>query len=183
MLRDLGLDFAVVPAPVDETPLTGEKPEVFAKRMARAKATAVARQFPRSWVIGADTVVSLAANILGKPRDHADAMGMLRQLSGRTHLVMTGFCLCCHAKRYETTLLDSTRVTFNNITDAILDAYIRTGEPFDKAGAYGIQGLGSFLIRSIEGSCSNVIGLPIDTLVVLLLDQKIIAPCHHADTA
>jgi septum formation protein len=101
---------------------------------------------------------------------------MLRRLNNATHLVMTGVCLCCLDKEFETTLVETTEVTFIDIPEDALRAYVQTGEPLDKAGAYGIQGLGSFLVKSINGSCTNVIGLPVNRLVSILLTNKIIKP-------
>ena len=176
MLQNLGIHFDTVPAHVDETPLVSEKPDDFAARMARAKALEVAKNNPQFWVIGADTVVCAAEKILGKPRYRKDALSILKQLVGKKHQVMTGTCLCHTGNHFETTIVDRSQVTFIDAADDILEAYIRTGEPLDKAGAYGIQGIGSFLIRSIEGSCTNVIGLPVDMVVQHLLEQGIIAP-------
>jgi len=176
MLRGLGLDVDVVPIQVDETPLAGEKPDDFAGRMAATKALAAAKHRPASWVIGADTVVSIGGNILGKPNDPADAMAILKQLVNATHRVMTGICLCCLDQHCQASWVDTTRVTFIDATEDILASYVRTGEPLDKAGAYGIQGIGSFLVREIQGSCTNVIGLPVDSVVLFLLRNGIIAP-------
>jgi septum formation protein len=174
-LRNLGLEFTVITADIDETPLPGEPPGTFARRMARAKAQAVAGTNPDSWVIGADTVVTLRdGTILGKPGHEKDAMAMLTLLNNATHRVMTGMCLCCIEQAVETTLVETTEVTFTNVPEKVLRAYIHTGEPMDKAGAYGIQGLGSFLVQSINGSCTNVIGLPVSRLITLLLAHKII---------
>jgi septum formation protein len=176
-LSGLGLEFAVITSPVDETPTPGELPEKFAVRMAQAKAQAVSLRHPRSWIIGADTVVTLdSRTILGKPAGRDDALAILRQLRGTTHQVMTGLCLCCLEKKMNTSLVESTAVTFVDASDDILRAYIATGEPLDKAGAYGIQGTGSFLVTKIVGSCSNVIGLPVSRLVSLLTQHKVISP-------
>jgi len=176
-LRGLGLDFSVITADIDEIPLPGESPESFALRMARVKACTVARSNPGRWVIGADTVVTLQdGTILGKPADEEEAMVMLRRLSNATHRVLTGMCLICLDKDRERSLVEVTDVTFADVPEKILLAYVRTGEPLDKAGAYGIQGLGSFLVESINGSCTNVIGLPVSRLVSLLLAELIIEP-------
>lgn len=175
MLRKLGIEFSIAAAHINETPLALEKPKDFAIRMASDKARVIAQKNPATWIIGADTVVCLADCIFGKPRDDHDALKMLRQLVGRTHEVITGICLRNAALDIETAVADRTEVTFNEATDDMLEAYIRSGEPLDKAGAYGIQGSGSFLIRSINGSCSNVIGLPMNVIIRLLLQQKIIA--------
>jgi len=171
----MGLDFTVTPAEVDETPLPGESPGEFAIRMAGSKARDVAGSHPGAWVLGADTVVTLDGMILGKPKDRADALAILHQLAGRTHQVMTAICLCSPAQGIEQTEVDTTGVTFIPAPDQLLKAYIATGDPLDKAGAYGIQGPGAFLVRRIEGSCANVVGLPIDRVISLLLQYRVIA--------
>jgi septum formation protein len=174
-LRNLGIEFTVITADIEEIPNHGEPSETFAKRMARAKTMAVARANPDCWVIGADTVVTLQdGTILGKPGNEDEAMIMLNLLNNATHRVMTGMCLCCQDLAIETTLIETTKVTLMDVPEEALRAYVQTGEPLDKAGAYGIQGLGSFLVRSINGSCTNVIGLPIDRLIALLLTHQII---------
>jgi septum formation protein len=175
-LTDLGLAFTCLPADIDEMPLPGEKPEAFARRMAQEKAAAIAAQHPASWILGADTVVALADEIIGKPKDAADALAILRRLQGRSHQVITGLALVCQAEDCVETLAESSEVTFAAFSDEALAAYVRTGEPLDKAGAYGIQGKGAFLVRSVHGSCANVIGLPVSSCVSLLLWRSIIAP-------
>ncbi len=176
MLNQLGIRFETVPADIDETPFSTENPKTFARRMARDKAMTVARDNPDSWVIGADTVVSLENSLLGKPVDPADAMAMLKRLAGKSHQVLTGYCLCCRAEAVEETGVAVSRVTFNTCEDNVLQAYVNTGEPLDKAGAYGIQAMGGFLVRRVEGSCTNVIGLPLDIVVRLLLRYRIVVP-------
>jgi len=178
MLRRLGIDIAVAPVEVDETPRTGEKPAAFAQRMAIAKASAAAEKMPGSWVLGADTVVAVGGKILGKPRDPADALATLRQLAGTTHVVVTGVCFCCPDRGRQDAWEEVTAVTFMDTPEDVLAAYIATGEPLDKAGAYGIQGIGSFLVRGIRGSCTNVIGLPMDSVVRYLLRNAVIAARH-----
>jgi septum formation protein len=178
-LTDLGLQFTALAADIDETPLDGEKPDAFARRMAEEKAEVVARQHPASWVIGADTVVTLEGRILGKPDDATHALEILRSLRGKKHQVITGLALRCIQEDCTESLSKTTEVTFAAFSDAILSAYIATGESLDKAGAYGIQGKGGFLVRSITGSCSNVIGLPINICISLLLHYKIIAPLQE----
>jgi len=176
-LSRLGLDFEIIASSVDEAPASGELPEEFAARMARNKALSVSRHHPRSWTIGADTIITIdRLTILGKPTSQDDALTILRQLSGNTHQVMTGLCLCCPEQNVNISLVESTVVTFIDVPDTILKAYIGTGEPLDKAGAYGIQGIGSFLIKKINGSCSNVIGLPVSRLVTLLAQYQVIIP-------
>lgn len=174
MLRTMGLDFTVTPAAIDETPLPEESPRAFAGRMAEAKARLVAGSHPGAWVLGADTVVTRDDVILGKPRDRADALAILQHLVGRTHQVLSAICLCSLAEGIEQTEVDTTGVTFIAAPDQLLTAYIATGEPLDKAGAYGIQGAGAFLVRRIEGSCANVVGLPIDRVISLLLRYRVI---------
>lgn len=176
MLRGLGLDVKVVPVQADETPLAGEDPGDFAKRMAQTKALAAAGQNPASWVIGADTVVTVDGSILGKPKDAPDALVILEQLVNATHQVITGICCCRLDRQLRSVWAVTTRVAFIDADEDVLAAYIRTGEPLDKAGAYAIQGIGSFLVSRIEGSCTNVIGLPMDSLVLFLLKNGIIAP-------
>lgn len=177
LLAQFGLDFVSVAARVNEIPEPGEGPENFTRRMAENKAEAVARRHPCAWIVGADTVITLnRKNILGKPSSPADALSILQQLSGQTHQVLTGLCLCRPDKKILISMVESTQVTFIKAPDELLLAYIATGEPMDKAGAYGIQGLGSFLVREINGSCSNVIGLPMGSLIPLLVEYRIITP-------
>ncbi|MGB5685137.1 MAG: Maf family protein [Candidatus Electrothrix sp.] len=175
-LTDFGLQFTALAADIDETPLNSEKPDAFARRMAEEKAEVIARRCPASWVIGADTVVTIEGRILGKPNDEAHALEILRSLQGKTHRVITGLSLRCVQEDCTDNLSKSTEVTFAAFNDTILSAYIQTNEPMDKAGAYGIQGKGGLLVHSITGSCSNVIGLPINTCISLLLHHNVIAP-------
>ncbi len=175
-LRDLGLDFTCQPADIDESPLSGERPADFARRLAAEKAAAVAASRRESWVIGADTVVTLDGEIIGKPADADHALEILRALRGRTHQVITGLALICQREGCSEIVAETSEVTFADFPDAVLAAYIRTGESFDKAGAYGIQSGGAFLVQSMRGSCSNVIGLPLSACVALLLRRGVIAP-------
>ena len=175
-LANLGIDFRVITADIDETPDPGEKPASFAIRMARDKTRKVASKNQTSWIIGADTVVALLDDtILGKPENPDDALQMLSLLNNTTHMVVTGMCLCCKEKQIEIAEKVTTEVTFSNNPESLLKAYVRSGESLDKAGSYGIQGLGSFLVDSIHGSCANVIGLPINRLVSLLLTNNVIS--------
>lgn len=178
-LHDLGISFTALAADIDETPLDKEEPDAFARRMAREKAELIAQRHPASWVIGADTVVTLGGRILGKPDDAAHALEMLLSLQGEKHQVITGLALHCVREDRSEIVSRSTEVSFAAFSDAILSAYVQTGEPLDKAGAYGIQGKGGFLVRSITGSCSNVIGLPVNTCIGLLLQYNIIAPLQE----
>lgn len=173
---DLGLTFTALAADIDETPLDGEKPDAFALRMAEEKAEVIARQHPASWVIGADTVVTLNGSILGKPADAAHALEILRTLQGKTHQVITGLALTCPEEGNSVSLTETTEVSFAPFSDAVLASYIRTGEPLDKAGAYGIQAKGAFLVETIHGSCSNAIGIPLQTCIARLIQFKVIVP-------
>jgi septum formation protein len=173
-LSDLGLPVTCLPAALNETPLPSETPAAFALRMAEEKASLIAQQHPESWVIGADTVVTLDGQIIGKPTDAAHALAILRTLRGRTHQVISGLALICVWVNCVECLTETTEVTFADFPDDVLTAYVSTGEPLDKAGAYGIQAGGAFLVRSVRGSCSNVIGLPVDICLKLLLRHGII---------
>jgi len=175
-LEDLGLAFTCRPADIDETARPEEPPALFALRMAETKAQVIAGQHPEAYVIGSDTIVTQDKQILGKPTDKKHALWILRSLQGKTHQVITGLALFCVQKNCLLSLTRTTEVTFATFSDAILEAYINTGEPVDKAGAYGIQGKGSFLVKTIKGSCSNVIGLPINDCTALLLSTGVIAP-------
>jgi septum formation protein len=162
LLATAGIPFTVRVADVEEIRAPGEPPDAYARRLARAKAEA-AWQDRNEIVLGADTVVVLdnvlEQNVLEKPRDLADASDMLHRLAGREHTVITGICLR-HPGGLE---VDSsaTRVRFTPLTDAEIDAYVATGEPIDKAGAYAIQGLASKFVERVEGCYFNVIGLPL----------------------
>ena len=161
ILRQAGIPFVARPANVDETARPGESPEDYVKRVARDKAMA-AGAAPGELVLGADTVVVIDGVILGKPTNSADALRMLGLLAGREHHVLTGICL----RRGDEILIDSarTRVWFKPMTPEEIAGYVATGEPMDKAGAYAIQELASKFIERIEGSYTNVVGLPIELL-------------------
>lgn len=174
MLDLLGLDFLCQPADIDETPLAGEGPEEFALRMALEKAVCIADSNPDACVIGADTVVTLSGKIFGKPSDKEDALAILHALQGKTHEVITGFAMVQRGAGVEVADTVSTRVRFGRFSEAVLKAYIGTGEPMDKAGAYGIQDRGTFLVEGIEGSYSNVVGLPVHRVVNLLLEYGVV---------
>lgn len=159
MLTAAGYAFEVDPAHVDETPRTGEAPAAYAQRIAREKAAAVAARHPDRVVLAADTIVVQDGEIFGKPADRADAARMLRALSGREHDVLTAVAVAHGAVVAEH--VESTRVTFAGMTPAEIDWYVASGEADDKAGAYAIQGLAGRFIPRIEGSHSNVVGLPV----------------------
>lgn len=172
-LAELGLVFEVRVADIDETPLSGENPMDFVARLAQEKALAV--DLPDAWVLAADTAVVVDGEILGKPGDAAEACAMLMRLSGRWHEVWTGFSLCCRATGESCTKTVCTRVRFLSLTPELCRAYVNTGEPLDKAGAYGIQGKGCFLVPEISGSYTNVVGLPMTEVLEALLHHKVIA--------
>ncbi|MGO9865795.1 MAG: Maf family protein [Terriglobales bacterium] len=159
LLRNAGIAFEVQAADIPEDPQPGERGEEYAERLAREKALAVARQRPQDVVLGADTVVVVDGQILGKPSDAADATRMLRLLSGREHRVITGVCLVVSGQ--PSVASETTLVTVSEITGEDIASYVASGEPMDKAGAYAIQGIASRWIPRIEGDYSNVVGLPV----------------------
>lgn len=167
LLGMLGLEFEVAPADVDETLLRDEAPAAHAERLARAKALALATQRTDALVIGSDTVVVVDGAVLGKPRDMADAVQMLMRLQDRTHVVLTGIAVA-YDGAHAISSVESVNVTFRAFDERMAAAYVETGEPLDKAGAYGIQGFGSTLVERIEGDYFAVMGLPIVRLVRLL---------------
>jgi len=180
LLRDAGIPFVVQASDILEIALEGEAPQIFAERMAREKALAVFRQRPDDVILGADTIVVVDQQILGKPRDNADAARMLRLLSGRSHQVTTGICLMGPtgtrqpATVFEDIRSETTLVTMTTMQDEDIRAYIATGEPLDKAGAYAIQGGASRWISSIEGDYSNVVGLPVELVRRMLQERTLI---------
>ncbi len=168
MFQDLGLAFEVVPADIDETMEAGENARSFARRMAEGKGRAVAERLkglrPLPWIVSADTVVVLGDEVLQKPVDAPDAKKMLGKLRGVTHKVITGWAVGRHGDEF--TIRDAeTFVTFHELTDTELDDYVATGDGLDKAGAYAIQGIGSFLVDRIDGNYFNVVGLPVSHVV------------------
>ncbi len=162
LLQNSGFEFDVRPSGIEETRLPGESPEDFTRRLARDKALDVARQSsPGNLVLGADTVVAINGEILEKPADADDAARMLRTLSGRAHRVITGVCLVRAPENVLACTHETTSVTFRSLTEDEIDSYVASGEPFDKAGGYAIQGLASRFVNRIEGCYFNVVGLPI----------------------
>jgi septum formation protein len=168
LLRNADIPFEVQPTQVAEDPLPGEGAKECAERLAREKALAVARQRPQDVVLGADTVVVIDGQILGKPVDADDAARMLRMLSGREHQVITGVCLVLSGQW--SVASEATTVTMSEISDEEIAGYIASGEPMDKAGAYAIQGIAARWIPRIDGDYSNVVGLPV-ALVWRMLRQ------------
>ena len=166
LLGLLGLGPEVIPADIDESWIPGEAPIPHAERLARTKASVIAARRPEAAVVAADTIVVIDGEILGKPADAAEATAMLRRLSGREHVVHTAIAV---TYRNDTaSAVESTRVWFRPLRDDVIAAYVATGEPMDKAGAYGIQGYGAVIVERIDGDYFTVMGLGLGRLVGLL---------------
>lgn len=179
LLQQVGVEFSVVAHHVDETPRSKESSRDYVVRMALEKARCAAdRAGPGQVVLGADTAVVLDEQILSKPAGREDAVRMLLSLSGRTHQVCSAIALC--GQGLAETRLNVTAVTFRPLSWAEADAYWRTGEPADKAGAYGIQGIGALFVSRIEGSYSGVVGLPLVETASLLADAGIVTALGRA---
>ena len=164
LLSTIGIPFTVRAPDIDESPKQGESPTAYVRRLASAKAAAISATIDEL-VIAADTTVDLDGQILGKPIDGRDAAAMLRRLSGRTHRVHTGVAVRRDGREHVDVC--TTLVTFVALDDATIDWYVSTGEPLDKAGAYALQGAGAALVRSVRGSVSNVVGLPLHAVIEL----------------
>jgi len=179
LLRNAGIPFVVQATDIPEVPEDGEAPRAFAERMAREKALAVFRQRPNDFILGADTIVVVDGEILGKPRDSADAARMLRLLSGRRHQVTTGVCLVGREvgtenrkTGFEDVRSETTVVMMDALSDEDIRSYVASGEPMDKAGAYAIQGGASRWISRIEGDYFNVVGLPVSLVYKMLREHR-----------
>ncbi len=175
LLREAGFTFEVLPARIDESPLPAETPAEMALRLARLKALATAQTIAPAvtsatpaYVLGADTAVVVEGELFGKPSSASDAARMIRALAGRTHLVLTGVWTIRLPDTANRAALESTSVTFGDLTDEEIEAYVATREPFGKAGGYAIQGLAARFVTRIEGSYSNVVGLPVARVWTLL---------------
>ncbi|NMC73850.1 MAG: septum formation inhibitor Maf [Geobacteraceae bacterium] len=175
LLRSAGISFQVRPGEIDETFREGEQPEAHALRLASEKARAVATCNGGRFFIGADTIVVSGGEVMGKPRDAADAERMLNRLSGTAHEVITGFSVFDSGTGREVAEAVTTRVFFKLLRSDEIHDYIATGCPFDKAGAYAIQGKAAYMIRRIEGSYTNVVGLPLCEVVEALRNLGAIA--------
>jgi septum formation protein len=175
LLEQAGLTFSVVPSTVDESSVSTDPPEDHVRLLAQAKAMEVSERYPDSWVIGGDTLVLIDGAVLGKPDTATRAREMLETLSGKTHRVLTSFCICCKANGRSFCQTVESKVLFKTLSDAEIDWYIRTGEPFDKAGGYAVQGLGSFFVKRIEGSYTNVVGLPVCEVMEYLLTEGVVS--------
>lgn len=170
-----GLEFEILPGAAEPLPEQGEPPAEYACRAALAKALDALARRPEAVMLAADTIVVLGDRILGKPRDAADALRTLQELAGRTHEVVTGCAICAPGRKPEVFGV-STLVTMTPAPVAALAAYVATGEPMDKAGSYAIQGKGGFLVQRIEGSYSNVVGLPVAEVLEALEAWGVIVP-------
>lgn len=168
LLESAGIRFVVVPGHIDETPLPGEQPVDHVVRLAREKAAEVARREESRFFVAADTIVLCDGEIMGKPRDNGDARRMLAKLSGRVHQVITGFAVLDATTNRTIIRAVSTEVTFKPLSDVEIDAYVATGCPLDKAGAYAIQGGAAYMVERIAGSYTNVVGLPLCEVVAAL---------------
>ena len=172
LLKNAKVQFVAKPADIPEVRLEGESPRDFAERMALEKAHAVFTKHHDQYVLGADTVVALDDDALGKPQDEQDAARMLRLLSGRKHQVITGVCLL--GPDFKDVRSESTEVQFSALSDSAIRDYVTSGEPMDKAGAYAIQGAASRWISKIEGDYSNVVGLPIALVLHMLGEHGVL---------
>ncbi len=182
LLEQIGLKFRVVPSRVEEIPEPGLEKRELVLRLAGLKAGCVAGLYPRAIVLGADTAVCCEGQILGKPRDREDAVRMLRLLSGRIHEVITGLVLRQEITGLIRTEVVTTLVRFRDLSQKEIEGYIATGEPFDKAGAYGIQGYGALLVEGIKGCYFNVVGLPLSKLPAMFRDFGVELLCPNLNT-
>jgi septum formation protein len=169
LLKQLGFDIEVIPSGVMESFIQGELPQEHVVRLAEAKVSDVGGRYPDRWMIAADTIVYINGSILGKPKTPAEATEMLQCLSGQEHWVLTGVSVRHFKKGKGDWQTVQTAVKVKNLTHAEIEWYVKTGEPFDKAGGYAIQGIGSFMIESIHGSYTNVVGLPLCELMEMLV--------------
>lgn len=159
LLQQVDIDFEVMGADIEEV-TTQTAPDEIVKELSLMKAKAVSEKCPGRVILAADTIVAFEGNILGKPKDEEDALNMLRMLSGKTHQVYTGVTII-HSNGFVDTFVESTDVTMYPNSEVLLKKYVATGEPMDKAGAYGIQGKGAVLVKKINGDYNNVVGLPL----------------------
>ncbi|MBI3398473.1 MAG: septum formation protein Maf [Deltaproteobacteria bacterium] len=174
LLTEAGLSFGIRPADIDEDIRKGESPLEHTLRLSEKKAKVAAKKVKDGWVIGADTIVFIDNLILGKPSDAKEARKMLNLLSNRYHKVVTAFCIFNAATGETIKRAVESSVKIKKLTPQEIEDYIKTGEPFDKAGAYAAQGIGNFMIEKIEGSHTNVVGLPMEELKQALKDVGVL---------
>jgi len=175
ILRTLGISFSIIPPNIDERRKKDEPPKDFVLRMSYEKAGKVGNLFPDKWVIGADTVVVLKGKILGKPKNDRDAFNMLKILSGKWHKVITGYCVLNVSRNIIYRDAVETKVYVRDLSDDEIKRYIKTSEPFDKAGSYAVQGRGGYMVKEIKGSYANVVGLPICEVAEALLSLGVLS--------
>lgn len=168
LLASVGVQFDVLPSNIPEVRNPGEAPEEYVARLSREKAEAIAAKHRDRWVIAADTTVLLGEELLEKPADRADAARMLATIAGRTHIVYTGVTLRNAGRDYHDTRVSESEVRMLPLSNRDIEWYVGTGEPLDKAGAYAVQGIGAMFIDSIHGSYTNVVGLPLALLFLML---------------
>ncbi len=174
LLEQAGLVFSVIPSSLNENSIPLSSPKTYVRHLAEAKAKDVSLRYTDSWVIGADTMVFINDTLLGKPGSRSEARHMLRRLSGASHQVLTGYCICCESAGQFFSETVKTDVFIKDLTDQQIDWYINSGEPFDKAGAYAIQGIGTFLVKHIHGSYTNVVGLPVCEVLEFLINAGVV---------
>ena len=173
LLKQIGVDFEVVNSGVDESAVAKASPPVYVKKLARLKAGAVAKIRNDCIIIGADTMVVIDGQMVGKPKDNEDALATLKALNGRVHKVVTGICVINKYSGKTATRSVTTRVKFRNLCDSAINWYVETGEPLGKAGSYGIQDKGALLVEWVRGDFYNVVGLPLVTLSSMLEDMDV----------
>lgn len=175
LLESAGVSFTIVPGDIDETPFPAEEPVAHVLRLAEAKARAVSSCGAGRFIIGADTIVLCDNEIMGKPLDQADAVGMLRKLSARVHQVITGFTVLDLRTDRAVSRVVITDVTFKSLDEEEISGYVATGCPLDKAGGYAIQGGAAYMVARIDGSYTNVVGLPLCEVVETLREMGALA--------
>lgn len=174
LLARAGISFSVVPGMFDESSISPSSPRAYVELLAEAKAKEISLLHPDNWVLGADTIVLINDEILEKPKSESEAFKMLKLLSGNVHEVLTGYFICCKMKNRAFSETITTKVIFKDLDDEEIKWYIKTKEPFGKAGAYAIQGLGSRFVKSIKGSYSNVVGLPVCEVIDFLKKESVL---------
>ncbi len=175
ILRSLGISFSIIPPNIDERRKRYELPKDYVLRIAYEKAHKVGNLFPDKWIIGADTAVVYKGRVLGKPGTDEQAIAMLKRLRGHWHKVYTGYCVLNISKQTVYQDVAETRVFIKDLTDEEIAKYIKTTEPFDKAGSYAVQGKGGYMVKEIKGSYSNVVGLPICEITEVLLSLGVLS--------
>ena len=175
LLENAGIKFTIIPSYIQESDFLLLKPENYVRTLSEAKARDVTDKNPESWVIGADSIVLINDTILEKPDSITDARQMLHQLSGNLHFVLTGYSIICKNRDRSSRQGGGTARSIKQLTDEEIEWYINTKEPYDKAGGYAIQGLGSFMIKSINGSYTNVVGLPVCEVLDQLYRKGVIS--------